>query len=62
MPETQARYINDKQVGERYNIARSSVWYLVKVGRLPKPTKISENITRWNIKVLDAHDEKITHG
>ncbi len=58
MSETEARFISDKKVAERYGIARSSVWYLVKQGRLPSPTKISDNITRWNIETLDAHDAK----
>ena len=58
MSETQAKYISDKKVAARYGIARSTVWYLVKRGLLPSPTKISANITRWNIATLDAHDTK----
>ena len=62
MHEEQKRYITDKEVAARYNIARCSVWYLVKKGKLPKPWKISDNVTRWSIKVLDAHDEKNMQG
>ena len=58
MHETEAKFISDKKVAERYGIARSSVWYLVKRDLLPPPTKISANITRWNIGTLDAHDAK----
>ena len=58
MSGIEVKFISDKKVAERYGIARSSVWYLVKQGRLPSPTKISANITRWNIETLDAHDAK----
>ena len=58
MHETETKFISDKKVAARYGIACSSGWYLVKRGRLPSPTKISDNITRWNVETLDAHDAK----
>ena len=50
------KYLNDKKVAERYSIARSTVWHLVRKHKLPAPTKISENITRWSVAELDAFD------
>ena len=54
----EVKFISDKKVAERYGIARSSVWNLVKKAQLPPPTKISDNITRWSVDALDAHDAK----
>ena len=29
--------------------SRATVWRMVKAGRFPTPTKLSENITAWNV-------------
>jgi predicted DNA-binding transcriptional regulator AlpA len=49
-------YLSDKSVAKRYEIGRSTVWYWVKIGKLPKPHKLSSNTTRWKIQELDESD------
>lgn len=41
-------YYSDKQLAEYLGIGRSTVWYYVKLHKLPKPIKINGS-TRWNI-------------
>ena len=55
------KYISVKSVAKRYEIGRSTVWYWVSTGQLPKPHKISSNTTRWDIEELDAFDKQ-NHG
>lgn len=49
-------YLSDKGVATRYSIGKSTVWYWVRKGQLPKPHKIGENTTRWKISELDDFD------
>ena len=42
------RWISDRTIANRYEIARSTVWAWTRAGKLPKPVKLGENITRWN--------------
>ncbi|OOZ40236.1 helix-turn-helix transcriptional regulator [Solemya elarraichensis gill symbiont] len=52
------QYIDDKQVAERYNVGRSTVWQWVKDGFLPNPVRFGQRCTRWDSDDLDAHDVK----
>ena len=51
-------YLSVKSVAKRYEIGRSTVWYWVKIGKLPKPHKLSSNTTRWKIEELDESDKQ----
>ncbi|MDC2963444.1 AlpA family phage regulatory protein [Gammaproteobacteria bacterium] len=42
------KWISDRTIANRYEIARSTVWAWTRKGKLPKPVKLGENITRWN--------------
>ena len=46
--KTPQKWISDRTIAERYEIARSTVWAWVRAGKLPKPVKIGDNVTRWN--------------
>jgi predicted DNA-binding transcriptional regulator AlpA len=45
-------YITDKQIAERYQIARSTVWYWISIDKLPQPSKINGR-TRWKLSELE---------
>ena len=49
-------FMSVKLVAKRYEIGVSTVWYWVKIGKLPKPYKLSTNTTRWKIEELDESD------
>ena len=46
-------YLRDKEVAKMLSIGRSTVWYLVKAGRLPKPIKLSPRITVWQLSTIE---------
>ncbi len=43
----QERLLRLPQVMEITGLARSTVWYFVKIKRLPKPIKLSSRVTVW---------------
>ena len=56
MTSEEERFFNDKQVAERYNIGRATVWKWTKEGTLPKPITIGHT-TRWPLSKLIANEE-----
>ena len=42
------RWISDRTIARRYEIARSTVWAWARDGKLPKPVKLGDNVTRWD--------------
>ena len=48
-------YLSDRQVAERYGIARQTVWaWLRKDPDFPRPIMLSPGCTRWKSAELDA--------
>ena len=43
----QERLIRLTEVMNKTGLARSTVWYFVKMERLPKPIKLSSRVTVW---------------
>ena len=43
----QERLIRLTEVMNKTGLARSTVWYFVKMERLPKPIKLSKRVTVW---------------
>ena len=56
----QQKFLKATGVAARYDIAEVTVWVWTKLGKLPKPIKLSTNATRWRISDLDAHDANIS--
>ena len=46
-------WISDRAISKRFEIARSTVWAWARQGRLPKPIKLGNKITRWNSDEVD---------
>jgi prophage regulatory protein len=55
------RYLNVRNVAARYDMSVASVWRMAQSGRLPKPIKLTNGMTRWSIAELDAHDLAFGH-
>lgn len=51
-------FVSDKQISQRYEVARQTVWAWVKAGHLPQPVKLSPGCTRWKLSDLEAWEEK----
>lgn len=62
MSESQAKWLSDKKVAERYGIARVTVWRWAREGHLPRPKRIGPKSSRWSLAELDARDEAIDDG
>lgn len=46
-------YLRDKQVAEMLSIGRSTVWHYVKIGKLPKPFKLSPRVSIWKVSDIE---------
>ena len=42
-------YLSDKQLAERYGVARATVWRWIRTSDFPKPRKITPGCSRWPI-------------
>jgi prophage regulatory protein len=51
-------YISDKFLAERYEVSRNTIWRWARAGRLPKPVKFGERITRWRLDDVLASEAK----
>jgi prophage regulatory protein len=48
-------YLSDKQVADRYSIARQTVWsWLRNDPDFPKPIMLSAGCTRWKLAEIEA--------
>jgi len=48
-----AAHIRDKVVAALLSCSVPTVWRMAKDGRLPKPHKLSERVTAWNVGELN---------
>ncbi|MBT4129243.1 MAG: AlpA family phage regulatory protein [Candidatus Marinimicrobia bacterium] len=46
-------YQSDKQVANRFEVSRATVWRWVKEGLFPKPVKLSAGCTRWKLSDIE---------
>lgn len=51
-------YLSDKQLAERYQIARVSVWRWIKENHFPKPVKLGPGCTRWRYSDILEWEKK----
>lgn len=40
--------------------SKSTVWRLAKAGKIPRPVRLSENITGWRVGDIRAHLESLS--
>lgn len=52
-------WLTDREVAQRYAVARVTVWRWSQAGTIPRPKKIGPNSVRWNAAELDAHDAQL---
>lgn len=53
--EINMQYLSDKNISQRYQIARSTVWLWTQQGRFPKPVKLNGR-TRWKLADLEEFE------
>jgi len=40
-------WASDKDLATHYRVDRTTIWRWVRLGKLPKPTQLGANTTRW---------------
>lgn len=55
-PAEGVAYVSDKQLARRYGINRATVWRWAATGRLPAPVRLTPNVTRWDLRAVEAFD------
>ena len=64
----QRRYIRISELAStparagRYPCNPSTIWRWVKEGKFPKPVKISDGVTAWDLEAIEAHDRAMAAG
>jgi prophage regulatory protein len=51
---TEMKYLSDKHLAERYEVARATIWRWVRESSFPSPVKISKGCTRWKLSEIEA--------
>ena len=51
--ESEMKYLSDKHLAERYDVARATIWRWAREGKFPLPVKIN-GATRWKISEVEA--------
>jgi len=46
-------YVSDKTLAARYEVSRATIWRWAREDKLPKPVKITNNCTRWEILSIE---------
>ena len=52
--QTTAQFYRLLQLKAILNVSGSSIWAWVKQGKFPKPVKLAENTTAWNVADVEA--------
>lgn len=47
-------YASDRQLAERYEVSRATIWRWTKEKKFPQPVKLSPGCTRWKLSDLQA--------
>lgn len=56
--ETTTLYLQDRQVGERYGVSRTTLWRWCKSDpSFPKPVALSPGCSRWRIDDLEKWEQ-----
>ena len=51
-------WLSDKDVAALADISRNRVWAWVRIGNLPRPTKLGPNTSRWHMDDIRRWEEE----
>lgn len=55
-------YPTDRQVAERFGVARETIWRWRAKGEFPRPYKLGPNMTRWRLSDIEAWESSLQMG
>lgn len=47
-------YLTDRQLAERFDVSRFTIWRWCREGDFPKPIRLSAACTRWRLEDVEA--------
>lgn len=53
------QFVREPKVLSMFPVSRSQLWRLIKEGRFPKPCKISERVSVWDMRALIEHAQTL---
>ncbi|HPQ44625.1 MAG TPA: AlpA family phage regulatory protein [Syntrophales bacterium] len=51
-------YIKDKDIANRFDVDRATIWRWSKNGNFPKPIKMSDGCTRWSLNEIENWEQE----
>lgn len=60
--DNRAVWLSDKDLSQRYGVARITVWRWARQSSFPQPRKIAPNTTRWLASEIEAYDRMISEA
>ena len=55
----EVHYLKVKELAQRLGVSRSTIWEWSRTGKLPKPVKLGDAVTRWRSDEIEAALEKL---
>jgi prophage regulatory protein len=55
-------FLSDKDLGERYQVHRTTIWRWIKTCGFPKPVTLSPGCTRWQETVIQSWEASKAEG
>lgn len=56
---TTTKYIRAASLAKRWDCSKGQIWNLAKAGRIPKPFKLSPQVTVWHMDEIEAYEAEI---
>lgn len=50
------KFLTDRDLANRYQVSRCTIWRWAKMEILPKPVKLSPAVSRWRSSDIEAHE------
>jgi len=57
-----ARYLDIEQLCEKLAMSRSALYRAIRMGVLPRPTKLNARVSRWSEPQIDRAMQKLPGG
>ena len=51
-------FISDRQLGERYQCHRTTIWRWARNGKFPPPISLAARVTRWRMSDVLAWEQR----
>jgi predicted DNA-binding transcriptional regulator AlpA len=60
--ESGVGYSSDKTLAKYFDASRSTIWHWTRIGKLPKPEKLSTGTSRWDNRKIKEFVQEAANG